>query len=224
MKLLNWWKNYSYIIMLLVMVIGLKYPMVMLIFVICMAGPFVTGYFTGRFWCGNLCPIGMFFDNLLIKISNHKRAPEFFKSKWVRILFTTLMMTMFVLEIRLAFGKPMMMGMVFYEMILEAVIIGTFLSVIYHHRAWCHFCPMGNTGALITFLSNRKKVLSVSKNCSRCKKCEDSCPMGIAPSKYQGKKLSSYNCIQCGNCIKTCPSSKINYEQVHVASSVKQGL
>lgn len=212
-KLLNWWKKYAYIIMLIIMVIGLKYPMVMLVFIICMFGPMVTGFFTGRFWCGNLCPIGLFFDNVLMKISNHKRAPEFFKSKLVRIIFTTLMMTMFVFEIRYSFGKPMMMGMVFYEMILEAVIIGTFLSVIYHYRVWCHLCPMGSTGALVTFLSNRKKVLHVSEQCSKCGKCEENCPMEISPKEYRGLSLSSYNCIQCGRCVTSCPGKRISYEQ-----------
>jgi len=124
--ILKWWKNYAAIVMLLVMVIGLKYPMIMLVFFICMIGPSLTGFFTGRFWCGNICPIGIFFDNVLIKISNHQKAPKFFKSKWIRIIFTTLMMSMFSFEIFYSFGKPVMMGMVFYEMILEAVIPALF--------------------------------------------------------------------------------------------------
>ncbi len=210
--ILKWWKNYAAIVMLLVMVIGLKYPMIMLVFFICMIGPSLTGFFTGRFWCGNICPIGIFFDNVLIKISNHQKAPKFFKSKWIRIIFTTLMMSMFSFEIFYSFGKPVMMGMVFYEMILEAVITGTFLSVIYHNRVWCHFCPMGSTGAFVTYLSNRKKVLNVSEHCSKCRKCEESCPMGLAPHEYQGTKLSSYNCIQCGVCVKSCPNERIGYQ------------
>jgi len=180
--------------MLLVMVIGLKYPMIMLVFLICMLGPSLTGFFTGRFWCGNICPIGNFFDNVLIKISNHKKAPEFFKSKWIRIIFTTLMMSMFSLE------------------------------MLYHHRVWCHFCPMGSTGAFVTYLSNRKKVLSVSDRCTKCRKCEESCPMGLAPHDYQGAKLSSYNCIQCGICTKSCPNERIGYkDDINVAhnSNVK---
>lgn len=211
-KVLNLWKNYAYMIMLIIMVIGLKYPMIMLVFIICMLGPSITGFFSGRFWCGNICPIGNFFDNVLNKISNHKKAPKFFKSKWIRVVFIGFMMTMFAFEVLYAFGKPVMMGMVFYEMILEAVIIGTFLSVIYHHRVWCYFCPMGSTGALVTFFSNRKKVLSVSEQCSKCRKCEEKCPMGIAPHKYRGAKLSSYNCIQCGECVNSCTDERIAYE------------
>ena len=210
-KILHWWKNYAFLIMLIVMVIGLKYPVIMLLFIICMFGPAFTGLFFGRFWCGNICPIGLFFDNVLIKISNHKRAPELFKSKWIRIIFTALMMAMFIFEVLLAFDKPYMMGMVYYEMILQAVIIGTFLSVIYHHRSWCHFCPMGSMGALVTYLSRKKKVLSVSIDCSKCGKCEEKCPMGISPHEFKGLKLSSYNCIQCGICSKTCTNKSIGY-------------
>lgn len=195
--------------MLITMVIGLKYPMVMLLFIICMFGPLVTGYFTGRFWCGNICPIGNFFDHVLSKISNNRRAPEFFKSKLIRIIFILLMMSMFSFEVLYMFGKPVLIGMVFYEMILEAVIIGTFLTVIYHNRVWCHFCPMGSMGAVATFLSNRKKVFMVSNNCSSCSRCQENCPMGIAPQDYRGTKLSSYNCIQCGKCKASCPGMNI---------------
>lgn len=208
-KILNWWKDYAYFVMLIIMVIGLKYPMVMLIFIICMFGPLVTGYFTGRFWCGNICPIGNFFDHVLGKISNHKRAPELFKSKSIRIIFILIMMSMFTFEMLFMFGKPVLMGMIFYEMILEAVIIGTFLTVIYHNRVWCHFCPMGSMGALATFFSTRKKVLSVSKNCTSCSRCNENCPMGITPNDYRGAKLSSYNCIQCGACKASCPNNNI---------------
>lgn len=56
-----------------------------------------------------------------------------------------------------------------------------------------------------------KKVLIVSKHCTQCKKCEESCPMGIAPHEFRGTKLSSYNCIQCGNCTKVWKDKKIGY-------------
>lgn len=212
-KVLIWWKNYAYLIMLSVMIIGLFYPKVMLVFIICMLGPSFTGLFTGRFWCGNICPIGNFFDHIAIKISDNKKAPNLFKSKYIRIIFTIVMMSLFSFEMILAFRKPVMMGMVFYEMILEAIIIGSFLAVIYHHRVWCHFCPMGSTGALVTYFSNRKRVLNVSSQCSSCKKCEEKCPMGLAPYEYRGKKLSSYNCIQCGICKVDCTNKAIGYEE-----------
>jgi len=211
-RILNWWKKYAYIVMVIVMLIGLVYPKIMLVFIICMLGPSITGLFMGRFWCGNLCPIGNFFDHIIIKLSNNKRAPHLFQSKWVRIIFILLMMSMFSFEMILVFRKPIMMGMVFYEMILEAIIIGIFLAVIYHHRVWCHFCPMGSTGALVTFLSNRKKVLNVSSQCTLCKKCEERCPMGLSPFEYKGKKLSSYNCIQCSICKADCLSKVIGYD------------
>lgn len=220
-KILKWWKKYAYILMILIMFIGLVYPKIMLVFIICMLGPSITGVFTGRFWCGNICPIGNFFDHITLKISNQNKAPKFFRSKVVRIVFTILMMSMFVFEMMRAFGKPVMMGMIFYEMILEAVIIGTFLAVIYHHRTWCHFCPMGSTGAIVTHYSNRKQILSVNSQCSSCKKCEDNCPMGLSPSSYRGEKLSSYDCIQCGNCKGACPKGAIQYD-MNMASNVFQ--
>jgi polyferredoxin len=211
-KVLEWWKEYAYILMLFVMVVGLFYPKIMLVFIFCMLGPSLTGVWKGRFWCGNICPIGNFFDKLTVKLSNHKKAPDLFKSKYIRILFTSLMMTMFVFEMISAIGNPIMTGMIFYEMILEAVIIGSFLAVIYHHRVWCHFCPMGSTGALATYYSKKKKVLAVSLiQCSECKKCEEQCPMGLIPYKSNKGLITSYDCIQCGLCKITCPKHAINY-------------
>lgn len=207
---LNWWKKYAYILMLFIMAIGLIYPKVMLVFIICMLGPALTGVFWGRYWCGNICPIGNFFDHITIKISNKKSAPSLFKSIIIRTIFLILMMSMFIFEILLAFHKPRMMGMVFYEMILESIIIGTFLAILYHHRVWCHFCPMGSTGAIVTHYSSQSTGFSVSSKCTSCNKCSENCPMGLHPSDYKGRKLSSCNCIQCGNCVKECLHSRIS--------------
>ncbi|BCN29578.1 4Fe-4S binding protein [Anaeromicropila herbilytica] len=219
-KLLNWWKKYSYIVMIIIMLIGLIYPKIMLIFIICMLGPSLTGVFTRRYWCGNICPIGNFFDHVTIKISNYKKAPKFLKSKIIRILFTILMMSMFVFEMINAFGNPIMTGMIFYEMILEAIIIGTFLTVIYHHRTWCHFCPMGSTGAVVTYLSSNKNfVLHVTNKCNSCKQCERKCPMGLSPYEYRGKRLSSYDCIQCGSCKAKCHTNAICYNNNSTAKA-----
>ena len=197
--------------MILILLLGLINPKIMLVFIICIIAPLLTGKYTGRFWCGFLCPIGSFFDNITIKLSNNKKAPNLFKSKYIRIIFTTLMMSMFVFEMISAFGNPHKSGMVFYGMILEAVIIGSFLAVIYHHRAWCHFCPMGSTGSLVTFYSRQKKVLSVTKDCTSCKTCESICPMGLSASDFKGKLLDSADCIQCGICKNNCPSKAIKY-------------
>ena len=76
-SILNYWKEYSYIILIAFIVIGLFDFRIGLIATICMIAPIIVSFFRGRFWCGNLCPRGSFYDNLVSKFSNKKKVPKF---------------------------------------------------------------------------------------------------------------------------------------------------
>lgn len=212
-KVLVFWKKYSYLIMLSNLLIGLIHPMVALIFTICMMGPAIVGSFTGRFWCGNICPIGNFFDRVTIKTSRGYKVPKIFKSTFVKILIAVAMMAMFIYDMKLAWGNSNRVGFIYFEMIMESIIIGTLLSLLYNHRVWCHFCPMGSMGSLIAKFSKKKKVLEVSTDCINCGKCSDNCPMGVSPSNFKDNKINSPDCIQCKKCMYICPQKAIFYDR-----------
>ena len=57
-SILNYWKKYSYIILIAFIIIGLFDFRIGLIATLCMFAPIVVSFFKGRFWCGNLCPRG----------------------------------------------------------------------------------------------------------------------------------------------------------------------
>jgi ferredoxin-type protein NapH len=212
-KVLVFWKKYSYLIMLSNLLIGLIHPMVALVFFICMMGPALIGFFTGRFWCGNICPIGNFFDNVSIKLSRNNKAPIIYKSVYVKTVVAIIMMSMFIYDMKSTWGNGNGVGLIYFKMILESIIIGTLLSLLYNQRIWCHFCPMGSMGALVAKFSKNKKVLEVSSKCTSCKKCSDNCPMGISPDNFKDNKISSLDCIQCGNCMDICPKKAISYNR-----------
>ena len=179
--------------------------------VICMIAPIIVSIFRGRFWCGNLCPRGNFYDNVMSSFNRKKSVPKFLKSIYFRVFVVLFMFIMFSLGIKNNWGNPTGIGMVFYRMIVITTLLGIVLSFFYNNRTWCHFCPMGSIAALISYFRKNNKVLEVSNNCVGCKICEKTCPMGISPYDYKGDVLSHPDCIQCTKCVIACPKQSIGY-------------
>lgn len=208
----NQWKKYSYLLLIIFAAAGLFDLRFALAAVICMAAPVTVALFKGRYWCGNYCPRGNFYDNIISKFSKNKRVPKFLKSVFFRTFMVILMMTMFILGIKENWGNLYGMGMVFYRLIIVTTIIGIVLSIPYSYRTWCHFCPMGTLASLAAKFRKSKKVLKVSSACVSCKICEKKCPLGIVPYEYKGDLLSHPDCIQCGKCADICPKKAIGYQ------------
>lgn len=68
----------------------------------------------------------------------------------------------------------------------------------------------------ILFLTGRETLREEEKNCIRCAKCVEACPMGLEPyllnklARLQRmddlEKNNIQDCIECGCCMYTCPS------------------
>jgi ferredoxin-type protein NapH len=217
-KFLKLWKKYSFFLLIAFMILGLFDLRLASIAIICMIAPIIVSIFKGRFWCGNLCPRGNFYDNIVSKFSNKKNVPKFLKSKYFRSLVIVIMFTMFTLGIKKNWGDLYEIGLVFYRMIVVTTLVGIVLSFFYNQRTWCHFCPMGSIAAFISKFRKSKNVLQVSSTCVSCKLCEKKCPLGIVPYEYKGDLLSHSDCIQCGKCVTTCPRQSIGYNQNNVES------
>nr|WP_123609996.1 4Fe-4S binding protein [Mobilisporobacter senegalensis] len=180
--------------------------------IICMVAPILVSFFKGRYWCGNLCPRGNFYDNIVSKFSNTKKVPNILKSKLFRVMVIIIMMIIFGAGIKANWGNLYGIGMVFYRMIVLTTIIGVGLSFFYNQRTWCHFCPMGTMASYVARLRKSKRVLRVSPSCVSCKICEKKCPLGLVPYDYKGDILSHPDCIQCGKCVNVCPKNAIGYD------------
>lgn len=213
-SLLNFWKKYGFSMLIVFFISGLFDKRIALTAIICMVGPIIVALFRkGRFWCGNICPRGNFYDNMVYKFSKKKPVPKLLKSKGFRIAVIVFMIYMFVSGINENWGSAAGIGMVFYRMIVLTTLVGIILSFFFNHRTWCHFCPMGSIAAFISYLKKDKKVLNVSSACVYCKLCEKKCPMGIEPYSYKGDRLDHPDCIQCGKCAKACPKKAIGYRE-----------
>jgi ferredoxin-type protein NapH len=212
-KLLNLWKQYSFIMLFAFVILSLFDFRIAIAATICMVAPIIVSLFKGRFWCGNLCPRGSFYDNVVSKFSKKKKVPKFLKSMWFRTIMVVFMMSMFAIGIYKNWGNFYGIGMVFYRIIVVTTLVGIVLSLFYNHRTWCHFCPMGTIASVISRVRKSKKVLQISSSCVSCKLCEKKCPLGIVPYDYKGNILSHPDCIQCGKCVSVCPKSAIGYNE-----------
>ncbi|WP_459482182.1 4Fe-4S binding protein [Clostridium saccharoperbutylacetonicum] len=210
-KLFRLWKKYSFTLLIAFILLGIFDLRFAAVAVICMIAPVIVAVFKGRFWCGNLCPRGNFYDNVVSKFSNKRKPPKFLKSYSFRAIILTIMMTMFISGVHKNWGDLYGIGMVFYRLIVVTTIIGIILSFIYNHRTWCNFCPMGTLASIVGKFRKSNKVLYVKSSCVSCKLCEKKCPIGLVPHDYKGDLLSHPDCIQCGQCSAICPKNAISY-------------
>lgn len=148
---LKLWKKYSFVLLIAFVLLGLLDLRFAVAAVICMVAPVIVSIFKGRFWCGNLCPRGNFYDNVVSKFSNKKKAPKFLKSYYFRSLVIIFMMTMFTLGIKKNWGNLYGIGMVFYRIIVVTTIIG--------------IVPYEYKGDLLSH-----------PDCIQCGKCVSACP------------------------------------------------
>ena len=213
-KIFDLWKKYSFTLLIAFIVLGVLDFRFAVAAAICMIAPVIVAIFKGRFWCGNLCPRGNFYDRVVSKFSNKRKPPKFLKSYYFRAIILTIMMTVFISGVYKNWGDLYGIGMVFYRLIVVTTIVGILLSLVYNHRTWCNFCPMGTLASITGKFRKSKRVLQVSSSCFSCKLCEKKCPIGLVPYDYKGDVLSHPDCIQCGKCVTACPKQSIGYGKI----------
>ena len=141
------------------------FPVLGAIAVICMLSPIAFALAgKGRYWCGNFCPRGNFFQNVTCHASRKKPVPKFLKSVIFRAFMVFFIIGNFSFGIYSNWGNLPGIGMVFYRIIVITTLIGVVLSALYLPRTWCTFCPMGSISAFITW---------IRKNNSKTEKYEE---------------------------------------------------
>ncbi len=93
-----------------------------------------------------------------------------------------------------------------------------FLSLIFGSRSFCRYlCPQGVFLTIGAKIGRKIRIPSlhlklIEDNCSNCKICDKSCPMGLNVSnRISTNTMDNHNCILCGECIDKCPKEAINY-------------
>ena len=219
----------SWIFTFLVAFIGLWFPKLGLMVIFIMFSLITISFFKGRFWCGNVCPHGSLFDVFFSSISKKKKTPNWLASNIFAYLFFIFFMFNFSRRMYNAFNYWGQLefidklGYVFVMTYLVVFLLGLVLAIIYHHRSWCHICPMGTMQKVsyklgkklgVTHeLDSRLTITSVN-DCVKCGICANVCPMHINVYKEfdEKRKLSNINCIKCGNCVNKCPKKILNFK------------
>lgn len=218
----------AWIITLAVAIGGQFYPPLGLLALLIMVSLIAMSLFKGRYWCGNFCPHGSFFDYLLLPVSRNIKIPGIFKSK----IFISLFFLFFMFNMSIRFVPVIQnignvslvnsVGTIFSNTYLMVLVTGGFLAVIFSSRTWCHFCPMG-TMQIIFYKIGKKIGLTTAMDekiavedkdlCHSCGKCSRVCPMQLTPHKELSKtnnKLDDERCIRCRTCVENCPAGVLH--------------
>jgi len=211
-------RNWLYWILLVYLVVGYFWPIVGWAAFICMIGPVTMSAFKGRFWCGNVCPRGSYYDQLVSRISLNRRIPEWLRTIYFRTFMVAFIFIMFGIQMYGAWGDWAAMGKVFWTIILVTTIVGTLLGIVFSPRAWCTFCPMGSLSAWVAPRQPGGKYFSrvcVGDSCVLCKRCAKTCPMQLKPYEAKGiaAGLMDPDCIKCGKCIGSCPKKTMEMKK-----------
>ncbi|MBZ4645733.1 MAG: hypothetical protein PWR27_1189 [Petroclostridium sp.] len=210
-KIIHKW---SWLLLITYCIVGLIYPVVGVIALVCMLAPVGMAFFKGRMWCGNYCPRGSFNDIILSKLSRKKGIPKLFTSIWFRTIFLIILMSTFALQLIFAWGNAGAIGIVFVRMIIITTLLTIILGITFNQRTWCAFCPMGTMAHYVSKLnpvkSRIKHVTFDEAKCVNCKICTKHCPIGIdvLDHKKQGKVLHA-DCLKCEVCVEQCPKKAL---------------
>ena len=194
----------------LFMIAGLFYPWLGFAVLICMVAPILVALVKGRFWCGNFCPRGSFFDVVMSKFSPRKAVPHLLTTKIFKVAVIIGMMGIFASQVFIHWGNPEVIGAFLIRMLIITSLIGFVLGMVYHQRTWCSFCPMGTLATLTSKVTNSSKMI-IDRSCVGCKACQKVCPIGLDPSS--GKESGFFedsNCMKCGQCEVICPKQAIH--------------
>ncbi len=219
------WRKYGWLLTFIIAFGGLyihKLGLIVPFFV--MLGLMITSLFNARFWCGNVCPHGSWYDSILLKYSKNGEIPKGFKNIATIIVIFIIFACILGSRVFKVFSNFSGLdlwdkfGFVFVTTYLVVLLISTPLALFFAPRAWCQFCPMGTiqkifgTFGQITKISDstNKKLTIIDKNtCVKCKKCASVCPMQLVPylNFNEENQFDDLNCIKCNTCVNNCPKN-----------------
>ncbi|MGD9155464.1 MAG: 4Fe-4S binding protein [Bacillota bacterium] len=207
--------QYVWIFLIAFLGLGIIYPRIGAVALICMLAPVFVAFFKGRAWCGTYCPRGSFNDVILAKFSFKGKVPTLLRSTWFRLTFLVLLMSAFAIQLTLAWGDPVATGRVFLRMIIITTLITLILGFIYQPRTWCQICPMGTIAHYVTkWRSQTTRPSQITFNqaaCVGCKICTKNCPINIEVHSYKkAGRVTHPDCLKCNQCVAKCPKKALS--------------
>jgi len=233
-------RKYAWILTVLIGIGGQFIPLLGLLVPFIMAALMGTSLFKGKYWCGNFCPHGSFFDNLIGPVSRHTKIPALLRSR--PVIAAVLVFFMFNLGRRfidvyatLGTGEFLeRLGLVFATTYLMVLLAGGLLGLVINERTWCQFCPMGTIQVIfyklgkavgLTKRTDEKVTVSHPDLCHSCGKCARVCPMQLSPYLQFAENQQQFdeeNCIRCNTCVHNCPAGILQMAKPREAEEIKE--
>ncbi|MBK3516058.1 4Fe-4S binding protein [Carboxylicivirga marina] len=234
-------RKYAFLFTLMVAIAGQFEPKLGLLVIPIMIGLLIASFFKGRYWCGNICSHGSYYDSLLLPFSRNTKIPKFMQ--WTAL--SLIVMAWFGFRMGTGFMRAAesygtadfwdKTGVVFVNAYMMVVMVGTTFSLLVSPRMWCNVCPMGFMQKLSHFMGRKAKVtkateemvtISDEQQCHKCAKCARVCPMQLSPYNSFNKKnqFDSNNCIKCSTCVGNCPAGILTFSNENTARFITKNV
>lgn len=190
---------------------------------------FVMSMFTGRVWCGYLCPAGGLqecFENC-----NNNQVKGGWRNNIKFVIWTIWIVSVIVIyilgknEFTINFFYMTNHGISISDIYNYVIYYGVLLililpTLIHGKRGACHYicwmAPFMIIGSSIgRFLHFPQLHIEADKSkCISCKKCNKVCPMGLNVSEMVNQEINykCSECVQCGACVDECPQKVLKYK------------
>ncbi len=232
-------RKYAWTVTLLIGVGGQFIPQLGLLVPLIMLALIVMSLFKGKYWCGNFCPHGSFFDRIILPYSRNQKIPKFLRS--APLIAAVLIFFMFNMGARLfnvfqnleATPLHVQLGSIFANTYLMVLLAGGLLGLFINSRTWCQFCPMGTMETIFYKLGKKlgiaqkydeKVTIAHPDLCHSCAKCARVCPMQLKPylEFSENNQLEDERCIRCYACVNNCPAGILHMATEKEAKKITQ--
>lgn len=191
-------------------------------------GLFLTSLFTGRLFCGWLCPMGGMNECLLLvnrkRVTSKglKRTKFIIWGIWLTAIISGFVVAsgivkadfLYMTETGISVDQP-----VKYVIYYGIIILFATISIIAGRRGSCHaicwISPFMIVGKKLSDAIKlpRLKINASKENCIHCNKCTGVCPMSIDVMQEPDHKITKHDdCILCGMCVDACPKKCLSYQ------------
>ncbi len=185
----------------------------------------------GRSWCGWICPFGGLTEAISripsvrawgIDISGEKMRYlryGFFFGILLLILASKSIPSYYycvICPFKGVYHSPEYLDQIFtvasefatYSLFILLLIGASFAA---KKRVWCAIlCPLGTLTSIVGSYS--LLVTRIGKeSCIKCKKCINTCKLGVISEKNANIDLHTSSCSNCGDCMDVCPKECIKY-------------
>jgi ferredoxin-type protein NapH len=174
----------------------------------------------GRFFCGWICPVGIFLDlSHKITVKNNEKIMIQRRNyeKYIILLTVLIASIAFNFSMPYLFSPPgilyraviyyVLMGIIGADLVLFAFVFIFDILAIRYGRTWCNtICPLGTLISSLSIINLVKPKIDKRK-CTKCFVCERLCPMGIPLTNV--KKWGMMPCTKCLKCFENCPVKAI---------------